>query len=352
MRIAHWAATNTSGMAHMAAACAEGERRLGHESVLVDVDAAGTWLSGVAVEADVHVCHTRFPDIQRARVRNHTGKEAKVVFVAHGIPEHNMEIAVNAALGPEQYCPADHWMLTRHWLRVSDAFVVFNERQQAIYQTMVPKAQTIDCVPMGVDRAFWAVGEADGERMRGQPSVWMSENQARIKWALDVLIAWPWVAKELPQAFLHAHYLPFDMHRFLIDLANTNGAAYYATLSARTFSHETLRTMWKRTDFNLATTRYGDNTLLTMQAESAGLATISYPGNQYASYWVPEGDQRVLAQELVKIFSGDVAPRAKLDVPDLLDTAKAMTGIYERVLDAARHSVSVPLQLVRQEDVA
>lgn len=333
MKIAHWSLTNGSGLHHLALACVEAERRLGHESLLVDVDDPKQWNEGIAVEADVHVVHTRFPDIQRYRVKNRTGKEAKLVFCAHGIPEHNIELAVNNFLAqPEQAHPMDAWALMLEWMRVADAFVCFSPRQQAIYESMAQKGRIIDCVPLGVDRAFWGQKPAVPDRMQGEPAVWVSENPARIKWPLDILIAWPWVCREVPKAFLHAHYVVFDLQRFLIGLANANGAAKYANLTARVFSHETLRTAWNGCDFMLATTKYGDNTCLTMQAEAAGLATISYPGNEYASYWMPEGDQRTLAAELVRIFKGEVAPREKKPVPDLVDMGQAMVGIYERLL--------------------
>lgn len=345
--VCHWTLTNGSGLHHLAEAMAEADRRLGLDAILVDVDQPQQWLQDGAVLADVHVVHTRFPDIQRARVKNRTGKDPVLIFAAHGIPEHNIELAVGNFLAkdPEQFIPVDHWALTRHWLRVADAVVCFSPRQQAIYETMAQKGRTIDLIPLGVDRAFWAGGDAP-DHLHGQPAIWMSENQARIKWALDILIAWPWVLRECPQAFLHAHYIPFDLQRFLVDLANSNGTSARANITARTFSHETLRSVWKACDFMLATTRYGDNTCLTMQAEAAGLRTISYPGNEYASYWMPEGDQRTLARELVRIFAGDVPMRAKLPVPDLLDMGRAMAGVYERLLD---RSVVPTLSLVPAE---
>lgn len=349
-KIAHWSISNgPSGLHHMARAMIESETRLGLDSAFVNVDKSEEWQKGHAVDADIHVVHSRFPDIQYARIRNRTGKEPKIVFVSHGIPEWNMELALNQfnIEGAEVYRPLDYWYLTRHWLREADAFVVLNPRQQAVYQTMCQKGRTIDLVPMGVDTTFWAEGKS--QHFEGQPAVWMSENQARIKWALDVFTAWPFITKEVPQAFLHAHYIPFDMQRFLIDFANSNGTSYRANITARTFSHETLRDMWKGFDFNLATTRYGDNTVLTMQAEAAGLKTISYPGNEYASYWMPEGDQRVMAKTLVSIFRGEVPMRVKLPVPTLEEMGRAMIAVYERLLDRA---VSAPLVLMPKEDVA
>lgn len=333
MKTAHWVTTNGSGMHHLAEACADAERRLGHEASLIDLSKPQTWESGPAVDADIHVNHTQFPEGQRQRIRQVTGKAPKVVFVSHGIPEHTFELAVQEHLATDKYDTQDYWMLFRHLLRTSDALVVFTPRYQALFQTMAHRSQIIDLVPMGVDRAFWAGGVA-ADRPRGLPAVWMSENQHRIKWALDVFLAWPFVLQANPLAHLHAPSIPFDQHRFMVDLANSNGAAYGATISAKRYSHKQLRGFWKACDFNLATTRYGDNTLITMQAEAAGLRTISYNGNEHASFWIPEGDQRTMATELLKIFSGETPERAKTPVPDLLEMGRGMLAVYERVLGA------------------
>lgn len=333
MKIAHWVMLNGSGMHHMAEAMAEGERRLGHESHLIDVGRPGDWTSGLALEADVHVNHTRFPIEQSKRITAHTGKAPKVVFVSHGIPEHVIELAAQHHV-PERFHASsdDVWAMFRHCLRSSDAIVVFTPRYQALFQTMVSPLQPIDLIPMGVDRAFWAAGVAPTDQLKGEPVVWTCENQHRIKWALDLFLAWPFVLRERHLAHLHAHFIPLDMHRILVDLANTNGAAMGATISSCRFSHQQLRDIWQTCDFNMATTRYGDNTLLTMQAEAAGLPTISYPGNEYASFWIAEGDQRTMAEELIKIFDGETPMRAKREVPDLADTARAMETVYARVL--------------------
>jgi hypothetical protein len=312
-------------MHHAAEACAEAERRLGHDSMLVNIDNNYAW--DETVDADIHVSHTHFPDEMRAKLE----KPARVVFVAHGTPEHVMENAIDAhATGG--YGPADGWMMLRHQLRSADAVVTFWDRHRAIYASLVPKERPIHCVPMGVDRAFWAEGNDRG-RYAGTPSVWMSENQHRMKWALDVLIAWPWVCNELPNARLHAHYIPHTHHRFFIDLANSNGAAYRSYLSAAKYEHTMLREMWKSVDFFLGPVRYGDHNCLSMQAAAAGMTTISYAGNRYADFWIPEGDQREMATALVSIFRGEVQPRVdKLPVPDLLEMGQAMISIYEGIL--------------------
>ncbi len=54
-----------------------------------------------------------------------------------------------------------------------------------------------------------------------------------------------------------------------------------------------------------------------------------------ADYWLPEGDQRVMAEGLVKILNGEAEPRKdKQPVPDIKVTAEAMLKIYEGILFA------------------
>ncbi len=334
MKIRHWVIQNPSGMHHLAQAVAEGERRLGHDALVLDATDAGPWRDPSHVDADVHCIHSRCPAGFPAFVREQTGREAKIIFYSHGIPEHLIEQSVQEFLVLDKPNPGDFWALTRYWLKEADAFVVFSPRQAVLYNTMLPKGREVDLVPFGVDLAFWQTPDVNVEHLRGKPAVWMSENQNRIKWGLDVFFAWPLVAKAIPDIHLHAHFVPYDLHRFLVGIADANGAApNHATITPKFWPHETLRRFFRGADFNLATTRYGDNTCLTMQAEAAGLKTISYPGNAYASYWIPEGDQRVMADQLTGIFSGYLPPRGdKLPVPDLRDMAGATLAVYDRVL--------------------
>lgn len=331
MKTAHWVRTNGSGMHHVAEACADVERRLGHDAAIVNLDLPQTWKEGHAVDADIHVNHTQFPTGQIEHIKRLTGKQPKTVFISHGIPEHNFELAVQDHLHGDIYDAHDYWMLMQHLIKISDATIVFTPRYKDIIGTMVPRCQTIDLVPMGVDKPFWLGGNPP-PKLKGEPAVFMCENQNRIKWALDIFLAWPFVLRECWGTHLHAHRIPLDLQRFFLPLANSNGTAAHATISQRTFTHEQLREIWKAVDFNLATTPRGDNTLVTMQAEASGCPTISYTGNEYASYWMPEGDQREIAKVLCRIFSGDVEPRQKTPVPDIEEMGKAMIAVYERVL--------------------
>jgi hypothetical protein len=326
MMIRHWSMTNGSGMHHMAEAMALAERRLGLDSELIDCNNAEQWDG--AEHADIHVLHTDVPESFRLRIQ----RAYKLVFVVHGTPEVVFETTIENFARPG-YGMQDGWASLRHLVKTADAVVTFWPRHQAIYQSMVPKERHIHCVPMGVDTAFWAEGESAG-KYAGQPSVWTSENQHRIKWVLDVLAAWPRVLEQVRSARLHAHYIPMPLHRFFIDFANSNGASSGAILSSAAFAHKDLRAIWKGLDFYLSPVRYGDHNTIAMQSRAAGLKTISYEGNLYADYWLREGDHRRMADDLANIFMGMVEPRAdRLPVPDLKDMGQAMIAIYESIVD-------------------
>jgi hypothetical protein len=98
------------------------------------------------------------------------------------------------------------------------------------------------------------------------------------------------------------------------------------------FDKEGLRNAFRSTDYTLGLVRYGDINHLSLQAAAAGAKTISYRGNPYASFWLTEGDQREMTQELLAILRGDVEPRAIPPIPDVSDTAKAMSRIYSEIL--------------------
>lgn len=325
MIVRHWSSTNGSGMHHAAKACAQAERLLGIDSELIDIGVLEQWEG--AEHADIHVLHTDVPESFRAKIT----RDYKMVFVAHGTPEHVMEVTVENHARPG-YGIADGWGSLRHLVQHADAVVTFWPRHQWFYQTLVPKERQIRCIPLGVDVEFWKAGTMTG-KFAGSPSVWTSENQARIKWCLDLLMCWPEVLREHVTARLHAHYIPFGLHRFFIDLANSNGAAYGSYLSSATWKHEDLRSMWKGLDFFLSPVRYGDHNCVFLQAAATGIKTISYRGNEYADFWITEGDQRAMAQELVAIFKGQVEPRTnKLPVPTLEDMGKAMIEVYRSIL--------------------
>lgn len=328
MKIRHWVVQDSSGMSHLALAVAEGERRLGHDVDLVDATSQSSCRDPRHVDADVHCVHSQCGLADLAYIRDLMGRAPRVVFYSHGIPEDTLTLSVNDVLLKERPGVEDIWGLTRYWLARADAFVVFNARQQALFQSM---GRVVDCVPFGVDTEFWADGPRQVPRLKGAPAVWTGENQSRTKWALDAILAWPFVVAQVPEAHLHAHYIPFELHRWFVDIANTNGASYSATITPKYWNHPSLRELWRGCDFLWATTRYGDPTCLSQQAEASGLKVISYAGNPYASYWVPEGDQRVLAEHVVAIVRGEVAPRDKTPIPTLDAMARETVKVYERV---------------------
>jgi hypothetical protein len=102
--------------------------------------------------------------------------------------------------------------------------------------------------------------------------------------------------------------------------------------------HEDLRNVFNSVDYYIGLVRYGDFNRISMEAKASGCKLISYTGNPYADYWLPEGDQRTMAGELIKILKGEVKPRANqtlepiLEVPDISETAAEMIKIYEGLI--------------------
>lgn len=300
----------------------EAERTIGLDSYNVDCSVkSDEW--DLATDADVHVVHTHFPDVLRKAVKNY-----RIVWVGHGTPDHVIQSAIEA--GNQGYGHADSLMLMQHWLRNADARVTFWSRHQWIYQRMVDKGTKVHCIPLGVDKAFWGAGVSRG-KYQGEPSVWTGENPHWIKWPIDLYTIWPSILDEFPLAKLHSVYMPRDMHRWVFPWVNANGCSYGAHISPITFPHDELRNVFRSVDYVIGLVRYGDFNQLSLQANAAGAKTISYVGNEYADYWMVEGDQRLMAAQLTAILKGDATPRVKTPVPDLADTATAMQAIYEGI---------------------
>src|SRR5258708_14207976 len=99
-------------MCNVAKSMAEAETRLGLDSTVIDIMDSKTWDS--AVDADVHIVHTHFPDSFRKRVT----KPLKLVWISHGTPEHVFEGAVDDSR--KGYANADGFMLMHHWLQTAD----------------------------------------------------------------------------------------------------------------------------------------------------------------------------------------------------------------------------------------
>lgn len=313
----------------MAATMVESERKLGLDSLLINIETDSAWEA--ALDADIHVSHTHIPVIYRDKAwQKQITKPFKMVGCFHGTPEHVFEGSVSAG-ERGAYAPANSLMIMQHDLKRSHARVTFWERHKAIYETMVNEGIKVHMVPLGVDRAFWKAGASRG-KYQGNPSVWTGENAHTIKWPLDLFLCWPWVSKEVDDAYLHACYVPYDQHRYWFPLVHANGSYYRSHIGAWTYPHEELRNVFKSVDFFLGLVRYGDFNRLCLEANASGSTTISYRGNPYSDYWVSEGDQRELSRELIAILRGEAEPRKKTPVPDASEMAQSMKAIYESIL--------------------
>jgi hypothetical protein len=114
---------------------------------------------------------------------------------------------------------------------------------------------------------------------------------------------------------------------------NRNGSSFSSYISSKAFSHTDLRNALCSVDYYIGLVRYGDFNRMALEVKATGCKLISYVGNIYADYWVPEGDQRVIAETLTAILKGDVAPREdRAEVPNVEETAKGMISLYERLI--------------------
>lgn len=300
------------------------EKTLGLDSHLVNLHTTADFEP--FIDSDVVVAHTHFPNELRYKMK----EGFKLVYPCHGTPERVFYSAMQDIT--KGYGHGDGLMLCMYWLQNADAVVTFWPRHQAIWDSMTDKNTKVHLVPLGIDKAFWSGGESKG-KFAGSPSVFCAENAWEIKWPLDLVLAWPWVYRELPNACLHLWYVPSDQHRVWLPLADRNGAAYGAHISPVVFPPNELRNIFKSLDYQVSPVRYGDHNRLSMEVQAAGCKTISFRGNLYADYWLDEGDQRKQAQQLIEILKGSVEPRAdKEEVPDIKGTAEAFLKIYEEIL--------------------
>jgi hypothetical protein len=319
MIIAHWTESNGSGMSRVADEMAAVERILGHESNVFNPFRA---IGDDARRAEIHVIHQHLPD-------EFHGERFRKVYVMHGTPEHVFQTSVEAGLNTG-YGASDPFMIAQYWLKVADAAVTFWPRMQAVWQGLCQKPKTVDLVPMGIDIDFWKDGQSRG-KYAGEPSVLSAENCHYIKWPLDLIIMWPWVVAQVPMARLHLAYLPRDQHRWWFPWMNQNGCAFKSYISGGALALPDLRNAFLSTNFYIGLVRYGDFNRVALEARAAGMKVISWAGNEYAHYWIREGDQRDQAKELIAILKGEVEPREVKDVPDRQSMGQSMAAIYERV---------------------
>lgn len=319
IRIAHHSLNNVSGMSNVARSIVAAEVSLGLDSTFVDCMSKDD--AERVKDYDIHVVHTH---VQDSILRS--GKP--LIWVAHGTPEVMFYTAFDAGLIDGSYGHSDAWMLAQYWLQHCDLTVTFWPRHQTIWKSLVDKRTRVECIPLGVDKSFWKPMPTQG-KFDGSPSFFTAENGYKIKWPLDLFIAWPWVTKELNNARLHAIYVPKDQHRWWFPLVNRNGASFHSHISAMVFSPDQLRNAFCSTDFFLSLVRYGDTNRLCLEAAACGANVISYVGNPNADYWIHEGDQRGIAAELIEIGKGLRKPVPKTIPPDISETAAAMKAIYD-----------------------
>lgn len=320
MKVCHWSIQNHSGMNNVASSFVEGENKLGIESVFCDPTYARReeWV----FDADINVVHTDLPEDVRRKGR-------AVVYVAHGTPEHVFQTAVEQS--QSGYGHHDAWMLTQHWLKMSDATVTFWPRHEWIWKGQSQKRTMVVTIPLGVDREFWKPIDSRG-RYLGKPSVLTAENCHQIKWPLDLFFLWPEVWNEMMNVRLHAVYVPKDMHRLFFPLVNANNCNFASYITGGAISQEDLRNAFCSTDFYIGLVRYGDMNRTSLEANACGAKTISYEGNPYSSFWIREGDQRQMAKEIIAILKGQVEPRQKQEISTVDEQCKAMKEqVYDRL---------------------
>lgn len=321
MRVCHLAAFPASGMYSVARTLAVAECRIGLESKLVNVHDAINW--DEYVDYDVYVTHTHFPTELRKRV-----PEPKMVFVSHGTPEYIVQSALDGT--KQGYGAGDGLQLWMYWMKVADATVTFWPRHQAIMRSMCDKRTQVHLAPLGLDIDFWKAGKSKG-KFAGKPSVMTAENSHFMKWAYDMFVCWGWINRELPDACLHATYVPQDQHRVWFPILDRNGCAFGAHVSPITWPHEELRHVLNSVDFYWNGVRYGDFNRIGMEAALCGAKVISYRGNPYSYFWVNEGDQRGMATELIEILKGQREPRVPDAIPTDVEMAESFKAVYEGI---------------------
>jgi len=323
MKVIHWGYRNGSGLHRVSQDLADAEVKLGIDSVMLSTLEVADVQKGVEVQADIHVSHSHVPD----EVRN---KKSKIVWIGHGTPEHCFQISVEQNVH-KGYGAGDAWMLLQYWLQFADACVTFWPRHQKIYQSLSDKNTIIDCIPLGVDKEFWKPTPTAG-KYAGNPSVFSCENAHYIKWPLDIVLMWPWIVEEVPLARFHAIYIPTDQHRFWFPLINRNGVSFRGFFSGVVFGKEDLRNAFNSVDFVTSFVRYGDFNRICLEAKACGAKIISFAGNPYADWWIPEGSQIEQARLMIRILKGEIEPRQTQEVVDITKTAEEMIKIYNRIL--------------------
>ena len=325
IKVCHWTMFNGSGMNNVAETMCAAEKSLGIDSHIANPFAAKQEdLIDKFKNFDIHVSHTYFPEWFKRAL---TKKDWKLVWLGHGTPEYIFYDSYYQDTA--RHGINDGMMLQQYYLSHSDAIVTHWPRHAAIYKTMVDKHTPVHTVPMGVDLTFWKPQPSLG-KFSGSPSLLCAENTHIIKLPYDLLVAWPWVyPRANGNAVLHVTRFSMDLHRWLFPLINRNGASYACHISPTMWDAASLRNTFNSVDYQIGLVWKGDFNRTTLEASACGCKTISYRGNPYSDFWLTEGDQRVIADELVKILNGKTKPRKKSPVPSCVETARQMKTIYE-----------------------
>ena len=334
MRVVHWSKKNSSGMHRVAEQMARAEVAVGVDAKCLDPfdfesdPEATEW----ALDADVQVGHTHLPDFYRSKpYRQMVTKPWRAVFVVHGTPELIFEETIRDAEGNgygSGRSQAGHII----GMQDADAIVTFWPRHRDLYDLATDKHTIVDCLPMAVDAAFWQAGVSAG-KYAGDPSFFSCENQYAFKWAYEILRVWRLILREVPSAGLHITNVPTDQLRHVDALAMRYGSLQHAWVGSWRLDQLNLRNVFKSVDYYVSPVRYGDFNRTCLEASASGAKVISYPGNPYADFWMPEGDQRNVAKALVQIAKGEMEPRVKDAVPTEREMAQAAVHVYERILD-------------------
>ena len=321
MMVCHHSISNGSGLNRVSMNMSAMERQLGIDSYINFTDNPTLSNSDACIlsseeskVADIHVIHSHLPD----------GCKGKTVFIPHGTPEHCFHSAIEQNKN-NGFSAGDAFMLSMYRINNCDATVTFWDRHRYVWQSLNPKARVM-CIPMGVDTDFWMPTESKG-KWTGKPSLLTCENSHSIKWPLDLIIAFPEIMRET-EAVMHLHYLPMDQHRFWYPLMSANGTMYKSFSSGMYMDKDSLRNAFCSVDYYLSPVQYGDFNSVCLEAAASGCKVISYKGNPFASYWLEQGDQRVIARDLLEIIKGNVPPREVQSVDSVETMVKQMIDIY------------------------
>jgi len=319
LKVAHWTFINGSGLSNVAVDIQEAEVKLGSESVLCDTSKSDTWEKGM--DADIHVVHSHIPDSLSL------DKSKKLVTIQHGSPEHVFEMSLRNGL-TGSYGASDSLAIVGFLLNRVNAVVTFWPRHTEIWNTMTQ--MPVHTIPMGIDKEFWKPVPKQ-RLLTGNPSILTAENCHTCKWPIDLMFMWPHIVEKKITARAHFINLPYDQHRWWLPLAYMNNTRYTSYISPVKLPKEQLRNFLCAADFYYSPVEYGDFNRMSLEAAATGCKVISYRGNEWAHYWITEGDQREQVKEILAIINGEIKPRDIPEVPSIEETAKRMLEVYASI---------------------